>query len=284
MTLARRNDDVVEGEIVLPSQEEARAGLEAIRAFQAVAQRHLIKGHDYGIIPGTQRATLLKPGAEKIIKLMRLGDTYRILDAVQDWDRGLFAFTVACELRPFGRDFVAASGVGHCNSREDRYRSRWVFKSELQRMGLDPDSLRSRDISTRNGKAKQYRVENDDPFSLVNTILKMAKKRALVDAALSAARLSDIFTQDIEDAPVAAVADVPDADQETGEIAPPAGLRNMGDVMTRLVSEFKVNSADVVRYCREAKPDVDPPIKNLQDAAEHFSPQEVYELVRAQRA
>ena len=36
-------------------------------------------------------------------------------------------------------------------------------------------------------------------YTLVNTILKMAKKRALVDATLSAGRLSNIFTQDIED-------------------------------------------------------------------------------------
>jgi hypothetical protein len=34
---------------------------------------------------------------------------------------------------------------------------------------------------------------------MVNTILKMAKKRALVDGAIALARCSDIFTQDIED-------------------------------------------------------------------------------------
>ena len=40
-----------------------------------------------------------------------------------------------------------------------------------------------------------------DPYSIANTILKMAKKRAYVDAALSVASLSDIFTQDLEDMP-----------------------------------------------------------------------------------
>ena len=44
-----------------------------------------------------------------------------------------------------------------------------------------------------------YRLDNEDIYSQVNTILKMAKKRALVDAALSAGRLSQVFTQDIED-------------------------------------------------------------------------------------
>ena len=38
-----------------------------------------------------------------------------------------------------------------------------------------------------------------DPFTMDNTVLKMAKKRALVDASLLVASLSDVFTQDIED-------------------------------------------------------------------------------------
>jgi hypothetical protein len=42
-------------------------------------------------------------------------------------------------------------------------------------------------------------VDNEDIFSQVNTLVKMAKKRALVDATLSAGRLSNVFTQDIED-------------------------------------------------------------------------------------
>ena len=41
-------------------------------------------------------------------------------------------------------------------------------------------------------------MHNDDPADQVNTVLKMAKKRALVDAALSVGSLSDLFTQDIE--------------------------------------------------------------------------------------
>ena len=38
-----------------------------------------------------------------------------------------------------------------------------------------------------------------DAFTLANTVLKMARKRALVDAALTVGSLSDVFTQDLED-------------------------------------------------------------------------------------
>ena len=48
-----------------------------------------------------------------------------------------------------------------------------------------------------NTKEKKY--INQDPYTLANTCLKMAKKRAQIDATLTLASLSEIFTQDIED-------------------------------------------------------------------------------------
>jgi hypothetical protein len=83
---------------------------------------------------------------------------------------------------------------------EGRYRYRWVFQSDIP-PHLDKNTLQKKQIPTKRGKAWLYRVENDDVFSLVNTLLKMAKKRALVDAALSAGRLSEIFTEDQEYTP-----------------------------------------------------------------------------------
>jgi len=43
------------------------------------------------------------------------------------------------------------------------------------------------------------RVQNPDVADTINTVLKMAKKRAHVDAAIALARCSDMFTQDVED-------------------------------------------------------------------------------------
>jgi hypothetical protein len=45
------------------------------------------------------------------------------------------------------------------------------------------------------------KVEHDNPADYYNTVLKMAKKRAHVDAVLTATAASDIFTQDVEDMP-----------------------------------------------------------------------------------
>ena len=38
--------------------------IDKIAAFQAVVQQTLRREHDYGIIPGTIKPTLLKPGGE----------------------------------------------------------------------------------------------------------------------------------------------------------------------------------------------------------------------------
>ena len=51
--------------------------------------------------------------------------------------------------------------------------------------------------------ATLYRVENDDPADQVNTIQKMAQKRAYVAATLVAVNASEFFTQDIEEMEIA---------------------------------------------------------------------------------
>lgn len=61
----------------------------------------------------------------------------------------------------------------------------------------------------------RYRVPNPEIYSLINTILKMAKKRAYVDAVSMATMASEFFTQDLEDIkPVAEAAVSPEDHRE----------------------------------------------------------------------
>jgi len=134
--------------------------LAKIGQFQMVVQNTLKANHDYGIIPGTDKPTLLKPGAEKIQMLFGVTSEYEVTERIQDYDKGFFAFTVRCTI--FKNGIKITEGVGHCNTREKKY-------------------------------------VNQDPYTLANTCLKMAKKRAQIDATLTIASLSDVFTQDMED-------------------------------------------------------------------------------------
>lgn len=185
---------------ILPTQR-IRQELMKIREYQVLVQELLIKDLDYGIIPGTDKPTLLKPGAEKIAKVLGMTDQYTILEKMEDWEKMFFRYLVKCTLTKFGTEHIISEGMGECNSREAKYQFRWVYEKEIP-VGIDKKSLKIKEFTSKAGTPyRKYRVDNEDLASQVNTILKMAKKRAMVDAVLSASRLSAVFTQDIEDLP-----------------------------------------------------------------------------------
>jgi hypothetical protein len=174
------------------SPEDAAKNIAELQRF---VQSQMKQGLDYGTIPGTDKPTLLKPGAERLCEMYGYAISASVTHRIEDWEHGRFHYEVRCDLVHKRTGTLVASGVGSCNSMESRYRFRWAWPEQVP-AGVNEETLVTR--KTRSGKV-QYRLVNDDPYSLVNTILKMAKKRALVDAALSATRSSGIFTQDVED-------------------------------------------------------------------------------------
>ena len=172
--------------------------IEKIAQWQNLVQTNLKEGKDYGTIPGTSKPTLYKSGAEKIIMLGKLRSTFEILDETKDWENEFFQFEIRWNL--WVGEVIIAQGVGLCSSKEDKYRYRWVSEKKLPN-NVNKDSLPCRVKSGKYGEYKQYRVENEDICSIANTILKMAKKRAEIDAALLVGSLSELFTQDVEDLP-----------------------------------------------------------------------------------
>jgi hypothetical protein len=73
------------------------------------------------------------------------------------------------------------------------------FSREVKVVLLDSvnETIRGEGVGCCNSKEAKY--QREDPYTLQNTILKMAKKRALIDAVLNVSGLSSRFTQDIED-------------------------------------------------------------------------------------
>lgn len=195
--------------------------LKSIKEFQTLVQESLKKGHDYGVIEGCgDKPALLKPGAEKIAKLLGLADTYEILDKTENWTVGsaLFHYTIKCKLIGINSGALVSEGVGSCSSMESKYRWRKgervcpkcgkaaIIKGKDEFGGgwlcfkkKDGCGAKFPDNAPEIKSQQAGRVENPDIYDQVNTILKMAKKRALVDAALSVGRLSDLFTQDIDE-------------------------------------------------------------------------------------
>lgn len=161
-----------------------------IAQMQAVVQKTLKQGHDFGEVPGTSKPTLLKPGGEKICMLFGLNPEYEFLKSTEDYDKEFFSYNIRCTL--FRNGQPVAQGVGSCNSKEKKYRFINVDTIPDSYMGA------SESFVDKYGRIK-YKINNPDICSLVNTILKMAKKRAFIDAVLQVASLSEVFTQDLED-------------------------------------------------------------------------------------
>lgn len=143
-----------------------------VNAIQHLMREVLQDGQHYGKVPGCgPKPTLLQPGAEKIAYMFHLVPTYDV--ARTDYDGGHREYEITCKLTSRDTGEVMGYGVGTCTTLESRYRYR-----------------------------KGREVEN--PADSYNTVMKMAKKRAFVDAVKSTTAASDIFTQDVEDMPAAA--------------------------------------------------------------------------------
>ena len=161
-----------------------------IAQMQNVVQKTLKQGQDYGEVPGTNKPTLLKPGGEKICMLFGLNPEYEFLQTTEDYDKEFFSYNIRCTL--FRNGQPVAQGVGSCNSKEKKYRYINVDEIPENYIGYQEQ------FTDKYGRTK-YKINNIDVCSLVNTILKMAKKRAFIDAVLQVASLSEVFTQDLED-------------------------------------------------------------------------------------
>lgn len=199
---------------------EMRERVEQLDAFYRGLMQ---EGTDFGKIPGTDKPTLLQPGAQLACTYFGFNPTFEVLPAsVEDWERGFFALTVRCRLMRQDGSAVA-DGIGSCNSKEDRYRWRdaqpvcpecganairrskqeWGggFYCNQKSGGCNARFRGDSEAAAQIAKQPAGRIENPEPWSLHNTILKMAEKRAMVAATLNATGASRIFTQDVEDLP-----------------------------------------------------------------------------------
>lgn len=172
--------------------------LTKVKTLQSTLKGILVDGHDYGKIPGCgDKPTLLKPGAEKILMALGITSSYELIEHTENFEgKGFFAYTVKCLL--FKNSSKITEGLGHANSKEKKWAYESVYEKDLPE-GTDKSLLRKKAIKTSKGETF-YKYEIDaDVNSKANTILKMAKKRAQIDAVLTVASLSEIFTQDFDD-------------------------------------------------------------------------------------
>ena len=148
-------------EVELPAERSVEELVQRSQKVLEAQKQAMVKGEHYGVIPGTPKPTLLKPGAEKLCALFMLRPEYEVRSVREE---GMISHTARCGVFHIPTGAKVAEGMGSCNSREKKYR-----------------------------KAEAWDIDN--------TLLKMACKRALVAAVLVATAASDVFAQDLEDRP-----------------------------------------------------------------------------------
>lgn len=133
---------------------------------------------DYGVIPGTKKKCLFKQGAEKALKLFGLGVRFEQTDKELDRTGNFALYTYKAVVYVMNSGVAIAECEGTANSQEKKYKERTVWKT--------------------NAKGIRESVTEETPVcDVINTLQKMAQKRALVGAAILATGLSEYFTQDI---------------------------------------------------------------------------------------
>ena len=129
--------------------------------IEAVVAKYLKAGRDYDRLPNTSKPTLLKSGAEILADVYGFRTSAKVINRIENYDKQFVLYEVCVTVVDKDGNIVA-EGLGSCNSRERKY------------------------------------LKTDFATNL-NTVLKIAKKRAYVDAVLTATHASKVFTQDIED-------------------------------------------------------------------------------------
>jgi len=228
-----------------------------MKIMQDFIKRAMVENQDYGKIPGTDKPTLLKSGAEKLGIFYGYSNSAEIINKVEDWKNGFFHYEVKVTLTNKRTGKIEAEGMGSCNSMEARYRYRWVFENQLPR-SINKDDLHRKVIKKNGQNYTMYRIENDDVFTLPNTLLKMAKKRAFVDATLSATRTSGIFTQDVEDFIDVEAHEKPASGQQTKtDIATEPQRKKLYAMTKELnISQEQMHALIKERYGRESSKDL----------------------------
>jgi len=168
-----------------------------IRKLDEFYKTILQKGVDYDTIPGTPKPTLLKPGAELLLRFFDLRSEIKNTQSIENTDPNNPYFQYNITIAIYNKHGEKlGEGLGSANSKETKFAFRWVPEKYV------PSNIDKKNLEKREENEKVlYKIPTppNEIFSMANTIMKMAQKRALISAVLMVTGASRIFTQDLED-------------------------------------------------------------------------------------
>lgn len=216
----------MEAGMTVTEKNELATGAQALTCDQVVGRVNLIKSvmatvmekdiHYGASYPGDTKMNLLKAGADILAVTFQFAPEFEVVET--DLGAGHREYRVNCAMKRQATGAVMANGVGCCSTMESKYRWR-NSKKKCPVCGKETIIKGKQDFgggwlcwANKGGCGSKWsdgareiedqpvgRVENADIADVYNTVLKIAKKRAQVDATITATGSSSMFTQDAED-------------------------------------------------------------------------------------
>lgn len=206
---------------IVPLDQDA--ALRMVATLKAIVYRlrdeQMKEGQDYGTIPGTNdKPVLLLPGMEKLMRALNAVPVYTEKCVIRDYEKNLFHYEYECRLvdAESGVAIPGGMAIGLATSYETKWR--WRKAERTCPTCGKPNIRKSKNNDGWYCWAKtggcgatfpanmpdimnqpEGRVENDAICDQINTICKIAQKRALSSAIKGASAVSEFFTVDLED-------------------------------------------------------------------------------------
>jgi hypothetical protein len=186
------------------------------RTIQNVMNEVMKEDVHYGKIPGVDKPMLFKAGADLLCNTFRLAPRYLITRI--ELGGGHREYEIVTNLTHAVTEQFWGSGLGSCSTMESKYRYRnaarvcphcgkdSIIKGKTEYGGgwlcfknKGGCGAKYSDSDASITEQQTGKVENPDISDQFNTILKMAKKRSLADAVITATGCADMFTATEDD-------------------------------------------------------------------------------------
>lgn len=182
-------------EVLMPSLSVELA-VERHHLIREAVQKLLVRGVDFGRIPGTQGEALLLPGAEKLAAFF--GITVNVWAETSIRERKPEAFFLYVhKARVSKGGVVLAECDGECNSEEDCWKV-WVktqppVNKQIEKLMIE--EKRGKWTEWNGNREWNEKRDHPNPFTLLNNASKRSQKRAYVGAVKKALGISDLFAK-----------------------------------------------------------------------------------------
>ena len=193
------NEIMVQGSNAVATKQQMSVPelMEQVQIIQQVMRNVMKENEHYGKIAGCgDKPTLLKPGAEKIGMVFHIGSEPEITRESDGFDTH---FHIRTRMFQQQTGITLGYGVGEGSTSE----SKWAWRKAVctEEFEATPETRR------RVHWQKKYRSDaceavqqvRQNPADIINTVLKMAIKRAEVDGIRKVTACSDVFAQDLDE-------------------------------------------------------------------------------------